>query len=100
MRKVYFGDFRNYVLKHIKEIQKAEFESYTTEWFLIRYLKKISKITEESYVEHTRVEGSIRALIRFYVDNINEKSELGDRCQKVYNEYRAVLRKKQSSKFP
>ena len=99
MRQIYFGDFRVYVLKHIKEIQKDDIKSYTTEWFLIRYLKKITKITEESYIEHSRVEGSIRALIRFYIDNVNEKSELGDRCQKIYNEYRAVLRKKQSSKY-
>lgn len=100
MRKIYFGDFRQYVLGHIKEIEKADIESYTTEWFLIRYLKKITKITAESYVENMRVEGSIRALIRFYIDNIDEKSQLGDRCQKIYNEYRAVLRKKQTSKFP
>jgi len=98
MREIYFGDFRAFVLGHIKEIQKEEFESYTTEWFLIRYLKKITKITEESYIDNIRVEGTIRALIRFYVDNVDDKSELGDRCQKIYNEYRAVLRKKQSSK--
>lgn len=98
MRKVYFGDFRLYVLGHIKEIEKDDFDSYTTEWFLIRYLKKITKITEEAHLEYTFVEGSIRSLVRFYVDNIDENSELGDRCIKIYNEYRAVLRKKQSSK--
>jgi hypothetical protein len=98
MRKIYFGDFRLYVLGHIKEIQKVEIESYTTEWFLLRYLKKITKITEGS-MEYTYVEGSIRSLIRFYVDNIEEKSELGDRCKKIHNEYRALLRKKQSSKY-
>jgi hypothetical protein len=98
MRKIYFGDFRLYVLGHIKEIQKAEIESYTTEWFLIRYLKKITKITEGN-IEYTRVEGPMRSLVRFYVDNIEEKSELGDRCKKIYNEYRGLLRKKQSSKY-
>jgi hypothetical protein len=31
-------------------------------------------------------------MIRFYVDNIDEQSELGDRCQKIYAEYRRTLR--------
>jgi hypothetical protein len=99
MKKIYFGDFRVYVLEHIKEIQNDEFESYTTEWFLIRYLKKITKITEEGNLEYTRVEGSMRSLVRFYVDNVEDKSELGERCKKIYNEYRNLLRKKQSSKY-
>lgn len=98
MRKIYFGDFRVYVLGHIKEIQKNEIESYTTEWFLLRYLKKITKVTEGS-VEYNYVEGPVRSLIRFYVDNIDEKSELGDRCKKIYEEYRKLLRNKQSSKY-
>jgi len=97
MRNIYFGDFRLYVLGHIKEIEKVEIEAYTTEWFLIRYLKKITNLTEGS-MEYTRVEGPIRSLIRFYVDNIDEKSELGDRCLKIHSEYRKLLRKKQSSK--
>lgn len=98
MKKIYFGDFRTYVIEHIKEIQKTEIEAYTTEWFLIRYLKKITKVTEGSK-EYTYVEGPVRSLIRFYVDNIDEKSELGDRCKKIHEEYRKLLREKQSSKY-
>jgi len=98
MRKIYFGDFRLYVLGHIKEIQKVEIDAYTTEWFLLRYFKKITKLTEGSS-EYTQVEGSIRSLIRFYVDNIDENSELGDRCKKIHQEYRKLLRNKQSSKY-
>ena len=99
MRKIYFGDFRLYVMQHIKEIEKGtEIEAYTTEWFLVRYLKKITKVTE-GRTEYTRVEGPIRSLIRFYVDNIDEKSDLGDRCKKIHLEYRNLLREKQSSKY-
>ena len=98
MRKIYFGDFRVYVLGHIKEIQKAEIDAYTTEWFLIRYLNKITKVTDGS-IEYIHVEGPIRSLIRFYVDNIDEKSELGERCKKIHSEYRKLLRNKQSSKY-
>lgn len=98
MRKIYFGDFRLYVMGHIKEIQKTDVESYTMEWFLIRYLNKITKVTE-GYNEYGQVEGSIRSLIRFYVDNLDENSELGDRCKKIHQEYRKLLRKKQSEKY-
>ncbi len=99
MRIVYFGDFHLYVMEHIKEIEKEDIESYTTEWFLIRYLKKITKLTIEGNLEYSRVEGPMRSLIRFYVDNIDEQSELAERCIKIHNKYRALLRKKQSSKY-
>lgn len=98
MKKIYFGDFRLYVMRHIKEIQKADIEAYTIEWFLVRYLKKITKVTEGNKA-YGEVEGPIRSLIRFYVDNIDEKSDLGDRCKKIHYEYRKLLREKQSSKY-
>ena len=98
MKKIYFGDFRLYVMGHIKEIQKADIEAYTIEWFLVRYLKKITKVTEGNKA-YGEVEGPIRSLIRFYVDNIDEKSELGYRCKKIHYEYRKLLREKQSSKY-
>ncbi len=98
MRKIYFGDFRLYVIGQIKEIKQVEIEAYTTEWFLLRYLKKITKVTE-GRTEYFRVEGPVRSLIRFYVDNIDEDSELGERCRKIHSEYRKVLLAKQSSKY-
>jgi hypothetical protein len=99
MKKIYFGDFHLYVLEHIKEIESADIESYTTKWFLVRYLRKITNMTIEGNLEHTRIEGPMRSLIRFYVDNIDEQSDLGERCIKIHNKYRALLRKKQSSKY-
>jgi hypothetical protein len=99
MKKIYFGDFHQYVTNHIKDIENPDLESYTTEWFLVRYLKKITKITIEGNLEYSRVEGTMRSLIRFYVDNVDESSELGERCIKIHNEYRSLLRKKQSSKY-
>ena len=97
MKKIYFGDFRLCVNKHIKEIEKTGIEAYTTEWFLVRYLKKITKVADGN-IEYNIVESSIRSLMRFYVDNIDEKSKLGDRCKKIHTEYRDLLRQKQSSK--
>lgn len=99
MDKVYFGDFHEYVIGQINDIEHIDLESYTTEWFLIRYLKKITKLTIEGNLEPRRIEGQMRSLIRFYVDNIDENSELGDRCIKIHNKYRATILKQQSSKY-
>jgi hypothetical protein len=98
MKKIYFGDFRLYVIEHIKAIQKTDIEAYTIEWFLLRYLKKITKVADGNK-EYIEVEGPIRSLIRFYVDNIDEQSELGDRCKKIHYEYRKLIREKQSTKY-
>ena len=40
----------------------------------------------------------MRGFIRFYVDNIDEKSELADRCLKIYGQYRKTLREAQVKK--
>lgn len=99
MKKIYFGDFHQFVLEHIKAIEKTDVESYTTEWFLLRYLKKITKITVAGNLEYSSLEGPMRSLIRFYIDNIDEHSDLGDRCLKIHDQYRTVIRKNQSSKY-
>lgn len=97
MKKIYFGDFRLYVLEHIKEINQQDVEPYSTEWFLLRYLRRIAK-TANGNIEYIYMEGPIRSLIRFYVDNVDEHSELGERCRNVHDQYRKVLRIKQSEK--
>lgn len=99
MKKIYFGDFHLFVVQQIKDIEKTDIESYTTEWFLIRYLKKITKLTIAGNLENSRIEGVMRALIRFYVDNVDERSELGERCIKIHNKYRATILKQQTSKY-
>ena len=99
MKKIYFGDFHEYVVDQIKDIERVEIESYTTEWFLIRYLKKITRLTVAGNLENTRIEGLMRALIRFYVDNVDERSELGERCIKIHSKYRATILKQQTSKY-
>jgi hypothetical protein len=91
MRKIYFGDFRIYVIEHIKAIEAQNPEHQSTEWFLLRYLGKIAKNSNPP-TSPGKVEGSMRGLIRFYVDTIDENSELGDRCIKIYAEYRKTLR--------
>ena len=91
MREIYFGEFRVYVIEHIKAIEAQNPEYQSIEWFLLRYLKKIEKNSNPPSTLG-KVEGSMRGLVRFYIDMIDEDSELGDRCKKVYSEYRKSLR--------
>lgn len=94
MRNIYFGDFRNIILHHYKEIEAENPDYQSTEWFLLRYLRRIDKnITPPATPE--KVENSMRGFIRFYVDRIDEKSPLAERCIKIYEEYRKTLRANQ-----
>jgi len=96
MRDIYFGEFRLIVIQHIKEIEADNPENQSTEWYLIKYLKRIEK-TANPPTSPGRVENSIRALIRFYVDMIEERSDLGERCRQVNEQYRKALRREQES---
>jgi len=91
MKEIYFGDFRVYVVEHIKAIEAQAPEYQSIEWFLLRYLRKIAKNSSPPATPY-KVEGCIRGLIRFYVDMIDEDSELGDRCKKIHAEYKKTLR--------
>ena len=96
MRTIYFGDFRVYVIEHIKAIEAQNPEYQSTEWFLLRYLSRLEKKSNPP-TTLGEVEGCIRGLIRFYVDMIDENSELGDRCKKIYAKYRETLRYSQEN---
>lgn len=95
MRKIYFEDFRLTVVRHTREIESSAPESHSMEWFLLKYLRHIIKATEAEPVSPGRVEGSVRSLIRFYVDNIEENSDMGERCTAIYEQYRKTLRENQ-----
>jgi hypothetical protein len=91
MREIYYGEFRLVLIQHIREVDAVNPAYQSTEWFLLRYLQRIVKATEPP-ASNSRVENSIRALVRFYVDMIDERSELGERCRMINEEYRKALR--------
>ena len=91
MREIYFGDFREMIIRHYKEIAAGDPEFQSTEWFLLRYLKRISDAADPP-VTPGRLENSMRGFIRFYVDRIDERSDLGVTCVSIYTEYRKTLR--------
>jgi hypothetical protein len=91
MREIYFGDFRLIVIEHIREIEALTPRSHTTEWFLLRYLKRIVQNANPP-ATRGRMENCMRGLIRFYVDNIEEDSPLGERCRFIHEAYVRALR--------
>jgi len=95
MPETYFGDFRTFVQYHYREIMASDPGFQSTEWFLLRYLKRIEKNTCPPTTRE-KVENSMKAFIRFYVDMIDEKSPLADRCIKIYEEYRKTLRERRN----
>ena len=91
IKEVYYGDFRVVVVEHIRRITATEPESYTTAWFLLRYLRRIERYTVEPGYEH-QVQSGLRSLLRFYVDQVEELSDLGNVCNQVFEAHRRSLR--------
>ena len=91
MREIYFGDFRLIVIEHIREIEALHPGSQSIEWFLVRYLKRIAQNANPP-TSRGRMENSMRGLIRFYVDNVDENSALGERCRFIHEAYVHALR--------
>lgn len=98
MPEIYFGHFRTLVIEHIGEIESGEPAPHSTEWFLLKYLRRIVKNIDEP-ASPGKIDGTIRSLVRFYVDNIEENTELGDHCTRIYNEYKKALREHQEKDF-
>lgn len=97
MKEVYFGDFRTFVIQQMKELEKTDYELDSVEWFLLKYLRRVVQSSEAETNAYGKVEGSMRALVRFYIDNIDEHSELGDQCVTIYENYRKTLRESQTT---
>jgi hypothetical protein len=87
MGEIYFGDFRSFIIQYIKQIDKMNYESDSIEWFLLKYLRRIVHATEGD-----NAPGRVEGAIRFYIDNLDEQSELVDHCIKIYEAYRKTLR--------
>ena len=92
MHDIYFDELRLILIQHIREVDAENPAYQSTEWFLLRYMRRVVKATEPP-ASNSRVENSIRALVRFYVDMIDERSELGERCRMINEEYRKALRR-------
>jgi len=95
MREIYFGDLRSMVNEYVREIESGKPEADSIPWFLLKYLRRIIKVTEPP-ARPGRVDGAIHSLVRFYIDNIDERTEQGRICINIYDQYRKVLRENQT----
>ena len=86
-----FVEFREIVTRHVTELEREYPERQGTTWYFLRYLQRVSRRAQavESPVE---LESAVRALTRYYVDNIDEDSELAARFQDVLDAHRHALR--------
>jgi hypothetical protein len=89
--EIYFDELRLIVIRHTREIEALEPEYQSTEWYLLKYLNRITKNTLPPTTTG-RMENCMRGFIRFYVDNIDEQSLLGERCRNIYDAYKKTLR--------
>ncbi len=95
MGNINFSDFRRFIDGHIKEVDALNVESHSVEWFLLKYLRRIEKNAREA-ASPDRMDNSIRALVRFYVDALEDGSPLSQRCLEIYDEYRNTVRSAKS----
>ncbi|MDA0824134.1 MAG: hypothetical protein O3C28_17185 [Proteobacteria bacterium] len=89
--QTHFDDFRTVVAAQIKELVALGPKAGTTEWYLLKYFRRIHKKVTVS-TSAREVENSIRALIRFYLDAIDEGSELELRCKTILQSHNRALR--------
>ncbi|MEM7540438.1 MAG: hypothetical protein AAF384_02510 [Pseudomonadota bacterium] len=86
-----FLEFRETLERHIKEMERDYPERYTTDWYFMRYLKRIDMHAHR--VDSPRdVSGSMRGLLRFYVDSVEPGSTLAERFEEVLDAHRFALR--------
>ena len=84
-------EFRDQLRRHVRELEESELEPQSTEWFFLWYLYRLRKI---ALVERSpRACSSImKGFLRFFVDSIDEHSELADRFREIYESHRHAMR--------
>jgi len=85
-----YTELRKVLNRHIKDLQNDGPEYQSTHWFLLRYMRRIRANTEKEDPRR-RVESSVRAFIRFYLDRVEEQSDLGMRCRDIMDTRRKLL---------
>lgn len=86
-----FDEFRVVLVRHIQELTAARPDAQSTDWYLLKYLRRIHRKVVVS-TSPREVDNTMRALIRFYLDAIDEGSELEVRCTELLKFHRRSLR--------
>ncbi len=86
-----FLEFREVLARHIKEMEAEYLERDSIDWYLLRYLKRISKRAMSTSAPN-EVNAPVRGLIRFYVDSIDTGTAQEQRCEEVIEFHRRAVR--------
>ncbi len=89
--QAHFDEFRVVLVRHIKELSALRPDAQTTEWYLLRYMRRIHAKVRVS-TSPREVENTMRALIRFYLDAVEEGTELEQRCKELLKFHRRSMR--------
>ena len=87
-----FAEFQRLLRVHIEQTEWANPPFQSTQWFLLRYLKRIETDAAE-FKSPKRIDNSMRAMLRFYVDSIATDSKLADVCREILDAHVRALRK-------
>jgi hypothetical protein len=89
--QAHFDEFRLVVVRQIRELSRRRPADQSTEWYLLKYLRRIHAKVAVS-TSPRDVENAVRALMRFYLDTVEDGSELEMRCKEVFKSHRRSLR--------
>ena len=85
-----FVEFRALLARHVRELEQAYPERYSTTWFFLRYLKRVQRQAEGPTPR--ACDRATRGLVRFYCDMADSEQALAERFDEVYFAHRnAVL---------
>lgn len=84
-------EFRELLATHIHDIERAYPERYSTEWFFLRYVKRVNRCAHGGDTP-AACNGAMRGLTRFFVDQIEPDSDLAPRFDALLECHRYALR--------
>ncbi len=89
-------EFRELVRRHAQELEKTYPERYSTDWFFLRYVKRLEKKAWDHETPRA-CSGVMRGMTRYFVDSVEEGSMLASRFEEILECHRYALRTERRS---
>lgn len=86
-----FIEFRELLDRHVREIELESPEQFTTEWFFLRYVRRVRN-RAFNYESPRDCSSLMRGLTRFYVDAVAEDTRMAQRYEEILECHRFALR--------
>ena len=84
-------EFRELLVRTVRELEDERFEANSPEWYFLRYVRRLRN-TAEKQESAADCSPAMQGLTRYFVDSIDEKSDLGDRFREILECHRFALR--------